>query len=93
MNFLYFLVDYNCHKHCHGKHKQKVLNKSFHSRNYSKKQKCARKGNTDAVMSKLSDGDRKKINEVLADKEKLQQILNSDAAQKLMKILGGKQNG
>ena len=37
--------------------------------------------------------DRKKINEVLADKEKLQQILNSDAAQKLMKILGGKQNG
>ncbi|MBQ2933862.1 MAG: hypothetical protein IJE02_04565 [Clostridia bacterium] len=54
---------------------------------------AARKGNTDAVMSKLSDGDRKKINEVLADKEKLQQILNSDAAQKLMKILGGKQNG
>lgn len=54
---------------------------------------AARRGNTDAVMSKLSDGDRKKINEVLADKEKLQQILNSDAAQKLMKILGGKQNG
>ena len=54
---------------------------------------AARKGNTDAVMSKLSDGDRKKINELLADKEKLQQILNSDAAQKLMKILGGKQNG
>lgn len=54
---------------------------------------AARKGNTDAVMSKLSDGDRQKINEVLADKEKLQQILNSDAAQKLMKILGGKQNG
>lgn len=54
---------------------------------------AARKGDTDAVMSKLSDNDRKKINEVLADKEKLQQILNSDAAQKLMKILGGKQNG
>lgn len=54
---------------------------------------AARRGDTDAVMSKLSDSDRKKINEVLADKDKLKQILSSDAAQKLMKILGGKQNG
>lgn len=54
---------------------------------------AARRGDTDAVMSGLSDADRKKVNEVLADKDKLKQILNSDAAKQLMKILGGKQNG
>ncbi|MBQ8740913.1 MAG: hypothetical protein IJY79_05145 [Clostridia bacterium] len=54
---------------------------------------AARRGDTDAVMSKLSDSDRKKVSEVLADKDKLKQILSSDAAQQLMKILGGKQNG
>lgn len=54
---------------------------------------AARRGDTDAVMSGLSDADRKKVNEVLADKDKLKQILSSDAAQQLMKILGGKQNG
>ena len=54
---------------------------------------AARRGDTDAVMSNLSDADRKKVNEVLADKDKLKQILNSDAAKQLMKILGGKQNG
>lgn len=54
---------------------------------------AARRGDTDAVMSKLSESDRQKINEVLADKDKLKQILNSDTAQKLMKIFGGKQNG
>ncbi|MBQ6717678.1 MAG: hypothetical protein IJZ21_00765 [Clostridia bacterium] len=54
---------------------------------------AARRGDTDAVMSGLSTADRQKVNEVLADKDKLKQILSSDAAQQLMKILGGKQNG
>ncbi len=54
---------------------------------------AARRGDTDAIMSKLSDDDRKKVSEVLADKDKLKQILSSDAAQQLMKILGGKENG
>lgn len=54
---------------------------------------AARRGDTEAVMSGLSDADRKKVNEVLADKDKLKQILSSDVAQQLMKILGGKQNG
>lgn len=54
---------------------------------------AARRGDADAVMQGLSDADRQKVKDVLADKDKLQQILNSDAAQKLMKILGGKQNG
>lgn len=54
---------------------------------------AARRGDTNAVMQGLSDADRQKVKDVLADKDKLQQILSSDAAQKLMKILGGKQNG
>ena len=54
---------------------------------------AARRGDTDAVMQGLSDNDRKKVQEVLADKDRLKQILSSDAAQRLMKILGGKQNG
>lgn len=54
---------------------------------------AARRGDTDAVMSGLSTADRQKVNEVLADKDKLKQILSSNAAQQLMKILGGKQNG
>ena len=51
---------------------------------------AARQGDKDAVLQTLKEDDRKKIQEVLADKDKLNKILNSDAAQKLMRILGGK---
>ena len=54
---------------------------------------AARRGDKDAVLQNLKEDDRKKIEEVLADKEKLNKILNSDAARKLMKFLGGKKNG
>lgn len=54
---------------------------------------AARKGDTEAVMSSLNEAERKKIQEVINDKDKLKKILSSDAAQKLMKILGGKKNG
>ena len=54
---------------------------------------AARKGDTEAVMSSLNEADRKKIQEVINDKDKLKKILSSDAAQKLMKLLGGKKNG
>lgn len=55
---------------------------------------AAKRGDTEAVMSSLSDADRRKVEETLADKEKLRRILSSDAAQKLIKILGGdKKNG
>ena len=54
---------------------------------------AARQGDKDAVLQTLKEDDRKKIQEVLADKDKLNKILNSDAAQKLMRILGGKNNG
>ena len=54
---------------------------------------AARRGDTNAVLSGLNEADRQKVKEVLADKDKLKQILSSDAAQKLMKILGGNKNG
>ena len=54
---------------------------------------AARRGDTEAVLKSLNDTDRQKIQEVLEDKDKLKQILSSDAAQKLMKILGGNKNG
>ena len=54
---------------------------------------AARKGDTNALLSNLSDADRKKLEETLADKEKVKTLLSSDTAKMLMKILGGKQNG
>lgn len=54
---------------------------------------AARKGDTEAVMASLNEADRKKIQEVMNDKDKLKKILSTDAAQKIMKILGGKKNG
>ncbi len=50
---------------------------------------AAKRGDTNAVLQELSDNDRKKVEEVLADNDKLKKLLSSDAAQQLMKILGG----
>ena len=67
------------------------MNNNF---NFDKKTiDAARRGDTNAVLQNLNDADRQKIQEALADKDKLKQILSSDAAQKLMKILGGNKNG
>lgn len=54
---------------------------------------AAKRGDTDAILKNLNQADRKKIQDIMADKDKLSQILKSDAAQKLIKILGGKNNG
>ena len=54
---------------------------------------AAKRGDTNAVLQNLNDEDRKKVQEALADKDKLKEILSSDAAKKLMKFLGGKKNG
>lgn len=51
---------------------------------------AARRGDTDAVMGSLNADDRKKVEEILADQGKLKELLSSEAAQKLIKILGGK---
>ncbi len=55
---------------------------------------AARRGDTDAVFKNVSASDRQKIEQVLADKNKLNQILSSDAAKQLIKFLNGdKRNG
>jgi hypothetical protein len=54
---------------------------------------AARRGDTNAVLKNLNECDRQKVQEILADKDKLKQLLNSEEAQNLIKFLGGKQNG
>ena len=55
---------------------------------------AAKKGDTNAVMQSLNEADRKKMKEILSNNEKIKNILNSDAAKNIMKILGGdKKNG
>lgn len=53
---------------------------------------AAKRGDKEAILKNLKEDDKKRIEEVLADKNKLNQILNSDAARKLMKILNGDKN-
>ena len=54
---------------------------------------AAKRGDTNAVFYGLNEKDRKKVKDMLSDEEKLKKLLNSDAAQKLLKILGGNNNG
>lgn len=55
---------------------------------------AARRGDKDAVLKTLNSDDRQKLEQILADKNKLNQILNSDAARQLIKFLNGdKKNG
>ena len=51
---------------------------------------AAKKGDTDALMKKLSDKDKQKLNAVLNDKEALENILKSPQAAAILKLLGGK---
>ena len=53
---------------------------------------AARRGDKNAVFKNLNTGDRQKIEQILADKDKLNQILNSDTAKQLMKFLNGDKN-
>lgn len=53
----------------------------------------AKQGDAASLLNSLSPEDRKKVNDALNDKEKLKQVLSSDAAKKLLNLLGGKNNG
>jgi len=55
--------------------------------------KAAKAKDANALMSKLSDKDKEKLNKVLSDKETLQNILNSPLAAELIKKFGGGKNG
>ncbi len=55
---------------------------------------AARRGDTNAVLQNLNENDRQKVEQILADENKLKQILSSNAAQQLLKFLSGdKKNG
>ncbi len=54
---------------------------------------AAKRGDTNALMSNLSSEERKRLDEALKDKNKLKNILSSDTARQLMKLLGGNKNG
>ena len=55
--------------------------------------KRAKSGDMSALLKNLSDEDAKKVTEILSSKEKRKEFLSSDAAKKLMDLLGGKDNG
>ena len=46
-------------------------------------------GDPNALMSKLNDADKAKIQRLLNDKSALQKLLSSDAAQQMMKKFSG----
>ena len=56
--------------------------------------KAARSGNTDALLNALSEDDRKKLNDILSNKNALAELLKSPQAAAILKSLyGGKKNG
>ncbi len=69
------------------------MNNNFNHKISKEILNAAKNKDADTLMSSLSEADRQKVQEALADKEKLKNILNSDAARQLMNFLGGKQNG
>ncbi|MCQ2451487.1 MAG: hypothetical protein MJ080_05895 [Clostridia bacterium] len=50
----------------------------------------AKKGDINALLGTLSNEDAQKVKSILSSKEKTKEFLSSDAAQKLLKMLGGK---
>ncbi len=45
------------------------------------------------MMSNLSNDDNRKLNDILSDKNKIAQIINSDAAKELIDKLNKRKNG
>ncbi len=55
---------------------------------------AAANGNLDPLINSLDKDSRDKLNQALSDKNRMQEILNSDAARAIMnKLFGGKENG
>lgn len=55
---------------------------------------AAKSGDTSRLINSLSNDDKQKLNSILADKSKLEAVLNSPQAAAIFKMLsGGKKNG
>ena len=50
---------------------------------------AAKSGNTDSLINSLSNEDKQKLNDVLNDQKKLEEILKSPKAAALLKMLSG----
>lgn len=55
--------------------------------------KRAQSGDMSGLIENLPEKDAKKVREILSSKEKRKEFLSSDAAQEILKLLGGKNNG
>lgn len=72
---------------------QRLINKIISSSNGKINRNMlegAMQGNSDALLGALSAEDRKRLEGLLADKTAAQALLNSEAAQRLIRSLQGK---
>ena len=53
----------------------------------------AKKGDISFLLKSLPESDARKVKEILSDEKKQKEFLSSDAAKKLLDMLGGKGNG
>ena len=53
----------------------------------------AKKGDVGALSASLDEQSRKMLGEVMSDKNKMREILNSDAAKEIIKKFSGDKNG
>ncbi|MBO4432532.1 MAG: hypothetical protein J5852_03255 [Clostridia bacterium] len=53
----------------------------------------AKKGDIGALSAPLDEQSRKMLGEVMSDKNKMREILNSDAAKEIIKKFSGDKNG
>ena len=77
--------------------KQKLLNAILNAKDLKINKNAverAKSGDISAIAKGLDESKRKKLNEVLADKDKTRELLASKQAREIMKkFLGGKNNG
>ncbi len=71
--------------------KQKMMNDLLKSGKIDQKAiNDAKNGNTDKLLSSLSNEDKQKLLKVMSDQNAMNEILKSPQAQAIMKLFGGK---
>jgi len=67
-----------------------ILNSSGGKIDRNTLEKATKSGDASSLVNSLSNEDKEKLNNILKDKEQLQQVLKSPQAQMLLKLFGGK---
>ncbi len=77
--------------------KQKLINEILNGGNVNKSdfKNAASRNNAQDILNSLSPADAEKVKEILNDKNKLNSLLSSEDAKKILKMFmnGGKSNG